>query len=346
MAPSTKEKKPGKEPGFFSFDSLLFLLLDRQIVNVEVAVKATGEQLQLGFGVRSGMALGALGNRPVTGVAHRTVHLSVLARSPLPFTKDLVVTSAAGLRIILFPEADLKRFMNGVASHASGKRLPLEVRLVAFGTIRDIPVLVMMATGARLLGMHAGGCLQLLCRAAVAIGADVFHLGNRRRKGGCVGIGVAVETRGLFFPMRQRMAHGAFGHDLRVVVPQRIVCMKNLVAVLAFEFMPPAAVAQIRKMFRMALPALDGGKRLRGDGVKIRFCRGCTLVLCKGDRRDGPRQQNQKGCCNPLRAKQLSMADHHCTFPSCLVPRFAGTMMVTQEVREWRPEASHVRNAT
>lgn len=280
-------------PGSFVWTQVL-LLLDGKIVNVEVAVKAPREQLQLGFGVRGRMTLRALGNSSVTGVTHRAVHLGVLAGSLLPFTENLIVTATTCLRIIFFPEGDLKGFVDRVAGHATRKLLSLKVRLVTFGAIRDVSMLVMMTAGAGLLRVLAGSPFKLLGRPTVAIRAHIFYLGDRRRNRGCVRIRVAVQAGGLLIPVRQRMAHGTLGHDLRVIVPKGIVRMEDLVAVLAFEFMPAPAIAQVREMFGMTLSALDGCQGFGGDSIKIRFSGSCRLALRQRKCRQGKTQQNKK----------------------------------------------------
>jgi hypothetical protein len=65
-------------------------------VRVNVTIKTDREFLQhIGF-VRLAMAGGAFGNEPVTGVAFRTVDLTMFAGSGLPFGVDVAVASAAG----------------------------------------------------------------------------------------------------------------------------------------------------------------------------------------------------------------------------------------------------------
>jgi hypothetical protein len=123
------KKEPGAKPGSFIRDVLL--LFHWQIVNIQVAVKTSWEQLKLGFRMRSCMALGALGNGPVASMAHGTIHFSVFTWSALPLPEDLVVAPAASLGIIFLPEADLQRFVNGVTGHATSECLSLEMGFMA-----------------------------------------------------------------------------------------------------------------------------------------------------------------------------------------------------------------------
>lgn len=118
---------------FFSC-SRFGLLLYRQIVRVNVAVKTDREFLQhIGF-VRLAMAGGALGNEPVAGVAFRTVDLTMLAGSGLPFGVDVAVASAASCGVHVAVENNVQWLVRLMAAEAIGHLLLIQVGLMAIQT--------------------------------------------------------------------------------------------------------------------------------------------------------------------------------------------------------------------
>lgn len=90
-----------------------------------------------------------------------------------------------------------------------------------------------MAGGAFLLGMQAGLLLQACRHPTVANPALPFEIGRyrdtRQRLVRILVTGKAFEHR-LSLAVRGIMAAAAFGHDLRIVVLQRIIGMKNFMA--------------------------------------------------------------------------------------------------------------------
>lgn len=82
------------------------------------------------------------------------------------------------------------------------------------------------------------------------------------------------------------MAGGTLGHD-RIPIPlARVIGMKSVVAVLAGEAVPSAAVLEIPELTGVALGALGRRERLRFSGIQLRgrgYRNGCNLFpLCCG----------------------------------------------------------------
>ena len=238
-------------------------------MNIQVAVQTSGEEPELGLGMRRCVAGEAIGDHAVACMAHGAIHISVLARRVLPLIEDTGVAVSARLCFVVGPECNLQGSVNRMAGDTSIERLPLEVGFVTLGTIRDVPMLLMMTTGAGHLSMFARLLLELLGGTAVTIGADVSHLGRIRREFRSMGVGMAVQALHLLGPVRLVMAHAALGHDLGIIVSQRVVGMKNLMTVTAIKPVIPAVIAQVHEMLGVALAALGDGERFGNLVVQL-----------------------------------------------------------------------------
>ena len=102
------------------------------------------------------MAFGTLGNLFVFIVTLSAAELPMLTRCPLPFHKNIMVTTVAGFEIGVVAQADCKWLMNIVASCTTGKSLGRKVGLMALIACWKIPVLSMVTVAATHLRMRAG----------------------------------------------------------------------------------------------------------------------------------------------------------------------------------------------
>ena len=131
---------------------------------------------------------------------------------------------------------DLQRRMHRVAGQTVGclKNSHGAVVLVTFRTLRDSTMFFRMAGRTLLLGMLAHLCLEAgsdLVMAQLAAFFQAGRIGNRDQ--GLVRIRMAFQTLHdrLGAAMGRIMTAAALGHDRRVIVAQRIIGMKNLMAV-------------------------------------------------------------------------------------------------------------------
>ena len=104
---------------------------------------------------------------------------------------------------------------------------------MTFATLRNSPVFLRMAGGAFQFGMLAGLFLQTCRHPTMADPALPFKLGgyrNTRQRLVRILVTVKAFKYRLSLTMGSIMAAAALGHDLRIVVPQRIISMEDFMA--------------------------------------------------------------------------------------------------------------------
>ena len=142
---------------------------------------------------------------------------------------------------------DLQRRMHRVAGQTVGclKNSHGAVVLMTFRALRDSTMFFRMAGRTLLLGMLAHLCLETgsdLVMAQLAAFFQTGRIGNRDQ--GLVRIRMAFQALQdrLRTTMGRIMTAAALGHDRRVIVTQRVIGMKNLMAVGTGHCLVPGAV--------------------------------------------------------------------------------------------------------
>ncbi len=194
----------------------------------------------------------------------------MLARRGRPLAVNRVVTNCAGRGVCVIRQCDLQRFMYILVADRTGfGALRRQVPGMTFEASGDVPVLIMMAGVAALLGMGAGEAGQLLCRCGVAISADRRELIESRGALRRMRVFMAVGAGGLFFPMRLTMATPAAWHQFGVIILERVVHVKELVAFLAGETVLATGIFQAGIVLYVTLTAINRRQRFRIIGVKF-----------------------------------------------------------------------------
>ena len=214
------------------------------------------------------MALGALRNLAVDGMAHGAVDLTVLTLCVLPFRIDCVMAGAACLSRGVRGQGYLQGFVDLVARCADIHSLAGQMRLMAIQTVRNKTVLGMAGITA-LLRVRTGEFIELFRRTAVAYTAIRCQLLIHRHLTRRMGIDMAGQTIGELISMRRFMALAALRHQLFPVPLPRVEGVKYLVAIPTIESMAATLVLQPAELCDMALPALGHGQRLRGNRIQI-----------------------------------------------------------------------------
>lgn len=80
---------------------------------------------------------------------------------------------------------------------------------------------------------------------------------------------MAGEAFNMLTAMGLGVAAGALGHELRVIFPERIIGVKDLVTVFAVETVLATLVFKILEMGGMATGAFSNGERLGSDVVEV-----------------------------------------------------------------------------
>lgn len=143
-------------------------------MHIDMTGNALREQLHLLFVMRYTMALSAIRDLAVRLVTRDAGDLTMLARCTLPLTVNIFMTATAGLNVTIAGEADLQRCVNPhMTAQTVLDRLIVVMPIVAFHTVRDIAMFLMMTTLAILLCMGAGELLQFLCRSGMTIGTGL-----------------------------------------------------------------------------------------------------------------------------------------------------------------------------
>ena len=149
---------------------MIYLVLYRQVMYINMTGNAVREQFHLLFIMRYPMALSAIRDLAVRLVTRDAGNLTMLARCSLPLAVNIFMAATTGLNVAIAGEADLQRCVNPhMTAHAILDRLIGVMPIVAFHTIRDIAMLLMMTTLAVLLCMGAWELLEFLCRSGMTI---------------------------------------------------------------------------------------------------------------------------------------------------------------------------------
>lgn len=136
------------------------------------------------------------------------------------------------------------------------ERLGLIMSFVAFQTIRDIAVFLVVATLAILLRMHTGKLSQLLLGTRMAISTgrtQALHSRNTERG---MRVLVTAEAIGLLGAVLLAMTGRTKRHQLVVIVFTRTVGVKNLMTLLTGESMLTTGIFQVGKLAHMALTTI------------------------------------------------------------------------------------------
>ena len=143
--------------------------------------QTVGEHRQLFCIVGFAVTFKAVGDLAMLLMTHGTGNLAVLARRSLPFRIDTIVTATAGLRLGRRREADYQRSMDALmAGHAILYRLICVVTIVALRTVRNIAMLLMMATLAILLCVGTRELNQFFSRSGMTIRTGLAQPIHRR----------------------------------------------------------------------------------------------------------------------------------------------------------------------
>lgn len=156
----------------------------------------------------------------------------------LPFRINLAVTGITGLQSRIIRKLDFQRCVNTfMASLTVLGRLCLVMAIVTLRTIRDIAVFFMMTSLTALLRMHAGEPGQFFFGAGMAISAGFTQSLHGRHLQWRMRILVTADAIRLLWTVLLAMTGRTEGHQIGIVVFTRVVCVKNLVALLAGETM-------------------------------------------------------------------------------------------------------------
>jgi hypothetical protein len=185
---------------------------------------------------------------------------------------SLFMAAATDFLGLVWRIGNLKRGMDRMAGQTV-RRFKLSQRAVIFMTFKaywNASMFPGMTGGAFLFRVFAGLSLQAGGYLAMAQLTPVFQFG-RVRDGDqrLVRIGMAVKTLQDSFgrTMRGIVATGTFWHDLRIVVTQRIIGMKNFMAIGAGHGLVPGAVIfDPVELGGMATGAISQGERCDLDG--------------------------------------------------------------------------------
>lgn len=223
-----------------------------------MASQAVGEHRQLLLVVWRIVAIETKWNFAVSLMAHETGHLAMLAWRLLPFAIHGVVAATAGLHLAIRRESNLQGRMHPVMTgHTILHRLFGVVTFVTLRAFRNRAVLVMMTGLATLFTVSAGKLCQFLGRTGVAIGTGLAEPLDSRNNPWRMRIAVTIEAIGLLWPMLLAMAGRAERHQLGIVVSQRVVCVKNFMALLAGKTMFTTRTLQIGKLSDVTLAAFS-----------------------------------------------------------------------------------------
>ena len=153
---------------------MIYLVLYRQVMYINMTGNAVREQFHLLFVMRYPMAFSAIRDLAVCLVTRDAGNLAMLARCTLPLTVNIFMTATTGLNVTIAGETNLQRCVNPhMTVQTILDRLIGIMPIVAFHTIRDIAMLLMMTTLATLLCMGAGELLEFLCRSGMTIGTGL-----------------------------------------------------------------------------------------------------------------------------------------------------------------------------
>ena len=240
------------------------LFMNYSTVRLSMAI-LTGGQLAMGR-----MTLGAGQGR-------------VLSLMRLQQLVSLLMTAGADLLALSDGIGDIKRGVHGMTGktvrgfqHCHGT-----VVLMAFGTLGDATMFFRMAGRALLLRMLTDLCLQTGSNLGMAQLAAAFKLGRiRDRHQRLVRVGMAVQT--LCHRFRSAvgcvMAAAALGHYVSIVAAERVISMKNFMALGAGNgLMQGAIITQPVVMRRVTAGAVLHGKGLHFNSTvnaaRHGFCR-------------------------------------------------------------------------
>lgn len=231
-------------------------------MRIEVTIKTARKLVQQRLGMGRLVTHGALGNLPMGLVTATAVHLAVLALGLAPLTIDFFMAGIAGNGVIFAVENNLQGLMRLVTGHTGLNGLLLEVRLVTLETLGNVAVLVVVTLLAGLLGMSAGCLDHLSRRTTVAILTDIPQLLGSKHPTGHVRVGVTFKTIDLLGTVGLVMTLGTLGHDLCVVVTQRVVSVNDLMAVATVKTVLAAIFFQRSELLIMTLGTLKHGQGL------------------------------------------------------------------------------------
>lgn len=243
---------------FAEVDQLFSALLDRQIMDIQMTGQALREHLEqfLGMRFRRGVAVGAFRNQPVLGVAKCAADSAMLAGGAAPLGVDIAVASIARFDIDSLFKADIERLVNVVTLGAGCHRLCGKVWFVTLSAGRDVAVPIVVAAAALLLGVFARLSLQLFSLVAVAVRTDPGQHVGHWNPAWRMWVFVAVQALNVLVAVFVVVTGCTLGHDIRVILFQRIVGVKHLVTFTTIKAMQSAGFFEVAKVGRMTLTTL------------------------------------------------------------------------------------------
>ena len=171
-------------------------------MDIDMAGQTVREHLQLLFVVRFSVAFTTIRNLAMLLMAHRARDLAMLARCALPLGVNRIMAPATGFHIILTTEADLQWCVHPVMARlAVIDLLSLKMPFMTFKAVRDVAVLLMMATLATLLRVCTRELLQFIGRTRMTVGASFAELFHRRDLQRRMGVLVTTKTLSLLGAM-------------------------------------------------------------------------------------------------------------------------------------------------
>lgn len=263
--------------------SWLFFFIHRQVVRVNMTVKATGEPLVQAFAMRFAVAVLAPRDLAVGGMAGGALQWAMLGHICTQVIVNAVVACAAGsvwnIFRILF---DVRCTMRRMALEAVLIHLVLDMRLVTVETARDGSVHFRVAPLAVHLRVMLAGELVKLC-PLVVMAHPADHLGlfafrchgllqigeldNLRRMRLLMALHAGREIRSV----RQLMTPLALGHDSVPVVLSRVVGMELFVTGRAIHLMLAALVLEPLELIVVTAAAFFRGQRFDVHLVEFRI---------------------------------------------------------------------------
>ena len=182
------------------------------------------------------------------------------------------MAGTTGARRHIPAEGDLQGLMDRMTRETGRQCLPIGMRFVT-GEAGRFEAVRRVARHAGDLRVFARVFDKLLPDGAVAVEAEIYKRGRRGDRSWRVRIGVTSTAFCDPCPVRFFMAGGALGHD-RIPIPlARIIGVKEAMAILAGETVPPALILEVLEYTAVALGALCRRERLRLAGVLLRGLR-------------------------------------------------------------------------
>ena len=249
--------------------------------------------------MRRSVAILAVRDVTMAGMADAAIDRAMFARRGRPFAVYGIMTGRAGRYIGVFLQRDLQGLVDVLMAGGAGiERLGRLMALMAFEAVRDIAVTVVVTAITTLLRMSAGKSRQRLSRCGMAVGTDQSELLKSRCALRCMRVLVTIGAGDLFRPMRLSMTACAARHQFRIIILERIIHVKKLVALLAGKTMQATGIFQVGILVDMTLTAINRGKRFRivgiefyGDLGKLAYSIGCP---CRPGKNPG--QQKHRQC--------------------------------------------------